>query len=370
MNGFMSVKETSVCWGVSVRTVTKYCNEGRVKGAEMFSGSWIIPVDSEKPRDTRIRDDFSSSNNVKPIVKWAGGKGQLLEQIKAAYPPGLGDVITKYAEPFIGGAAVLFDILSRYCMEQVYISDVNRELVHLYQTVRDNHTELIEILSNLQNDHISRGDSERKEFYNENRMRYNEIKLKEDVDWVECSALFVYLNKTCFNGLYRVNSKGEFNVPSGVYKNPCICDAPNIEKAHELLQNVRIECADFSASEQFIDGNTFVYFDPPYRPLTSTSSFTSYTEGQFDDDCQRRLAEYVHMLSDKGAKIMVSNSDPQNTNPNDTFFEKLYAGMNIMKVPASRMINSKGSGRGKINELLITNYPVPETGQLRINCFD
>ena len=369
MKEFMTVRDAANKWNISTRAVTKYCSDNRIPGVEKFNQSFAIPVNAEKPVDDRMRCDFVSDGSVKPIIKWAGGKGQLLDQIRSSYPNGLGTSIDRYAEPFIGGAAVLFDVLSNFRFKEVYISDINRELVGLYRTVRDHPEELIEQLSDLQSKHLEKDMECRKGFFYQNRDRFNEIKSSESVDWIECSALFVYLNKTCFNGLYRVNSKGEFNVPSGVYKNPCICDELNIRNVSSLLQDVRIECADYKESLDFINENTFVYFDPPYRPLNTTSSFTSYTEGQFNDDDQRDLAQYVHKLDSIGAKVMVSNSDPKNTDPNDEFFDELYRGMTIMRVSANRMINSKGTGRGKINELLITNYPV-KTGQLVIEGFD
>lgn len=354
----MSVKEAAIAWSMTPRRVTELCVDGRIPGAERFGNVWAIPKDAIKPNDARVRGDFSPDTKVRPIIKWAGGKGQLLDVIRSSYPQGIGDTITRYAEPFIGGAAVLLDLLSSHKLDDVYISDVNQELVTLYRTVRDRPDELIELLSSYQREHLALGMDGRKELYYQQRSRYNEIKTQAIPDEVRCAALFVYLNKTCFNGLYRVNAKGEFNVPSGVYKNPMICDADNIRNVSELLDGVRIECADYRESSSFIDEDTFVYFDPPYRPITQTSSFTSYTEGQFDDDDQRDLAVFVRELSDRGARVMVSNSDPKNTDPDDDFFDELYSGMEIRRVPATRMINSDAKGRGRINELLITNYPV------------
>ena len=369
MNDFMTVKEAAEKWNISTRATTKYCSEGRIPGVIRFNQSFAIPSTANKPEDDRIRDDFRNKNSVKPIIKWAGGKSQLLNYISSMYPNGLGDDIDKYAEPFIGGAAVLFDILSKYHLQDVYISDVNRELIGLYKSVRDHPEEMISTLLQLQTEHLSRDLESRKQFFYQNRDRFNELKSGNTIDWVECSSLFVYLNKTCFNGLYRVNSKGEFNVPSGVYKNPCICDEANIRRVSELLQGVRIECTDYKQSCDFVDERTFVYFDPPYRPLNTTSSFTSYTEGQFDDNDQWELAGYVRELDKKKAKVMVSNSDPKNTDPNDEFFDNLYSGFHIRRVPANRMINSKATGRGKINELLITNYQL-QTEQMMIDTFD
>lgn len=296
---------------------------------------------------------------AKPFIKWAGGKNQLLKEIRSIYPSGLGNEINKYAEPFIGGGAVLFDILSRFELDEVYISDINKELISVYETIRDRCSELIDILEEIQTKHLSFDEEARKNYFYENRDRYNKLKDKTfDESSLEIAALFIYLNKTCFNGLYRVNSKGQFNVPSGVYKNPLICDKDNLFNVSIKLQGAHIVNGDYRDSIDFIDENTFVYFDPPYRPLTSTASFTAYTKNLFDDESQRDLAEYVKKLTEIGAKVVVSNSDPKNHDVEDNFFDNLYAENNIERISANRMINSKGGGRGKINELLITNYPI------------
>ena len=325
----------------------------------------MIPANTEKPSDNRSRNDFVSDNYAKPFIKWAGGKGQLLESIRDAYPKGLGKDITKYAEPFIGGGAVLFDILNEYPgIQEAYISDINTELITTYRTIRDNVDELIEILEGYQKVHLALDMEKRKEYFLENRTKFNEQILSSEPDSLSVASLFIYLNKTCFNGLYRVNSKGLFNVPSGVYKNPMICDADNLRNVSEKLQKVRIENKGYAESWDFIDRDTFVYFDPPYRPLTESSSFTSYTEFSFNDDDQRALAEYVHKLCEKGVKVAVSNSDPKNVNPNDNFFDVLYSFANVNRVMANRMINSKGSGRGKISEILVTNYDISDSGEV------
>lgn len=355
----MTVQEAALRWNLSVRRVSKLCEEGRIPKVERFGNSWAIPADSEKPTDARSRDDFVSENNAKPFIKWAGGKGQLLESIRNAYPKEIGKEINRYAEPFIGGGAVLFDILNRYEIEEAYISDINSELIHTYKSIRDNTEDLIEILGEYQKQHISLNMDDRKKFFLENREKYNEQIVSNNPDPVTIAALFIYLNKTCFNGLYRVNSKGLFNVPSGVYKNPLICDADNLRNVSAKLQNVQIENKNYDASWDFIDEDTFVYFDPPYRPLTVSSNFTSYTELSFDDEDQIKLAEYVRHLSERGVKIAVSNSDPKNVDPDDDFFDDLYSFADVHRVQANRMINSKAEGRGKISEILVTNYEIP-----------
>ena len=353
-----TVQQTAENWGISARRVSKLCEEGRVPNATKFGNSWMIPNGSQKPEDARTRDDFSSETAAKPFIKWAGGKGQLLDTISGYYPKGLGNTIVKYAEPFIGGGAVLFDVLNKYKdeLDEVYISDINQELITTYTAIRDKPKELICVLKDLQTEHISKDMDDRRVIFQKNRDRYNEEMVKEHYDDITIASLFIYLNKTCFNGLYRVNSKGLFNVPSGVYKNPMICDEKNLKNVSEKLQKVKIVNAGFKDSISFIDDKTFVYFDPPYRPLTVSSSFTSYTELSFDDDDQKDLAEYVHRLSDMGAKVAVSNSDPKNVNPDDNFFDDLYSFATVNRVQANRMINSKGTGRGKISEILVTNY--------------
>lgn len=290
----------------------------------------------------------------KPFVKWAGGKTQVLAEIRKRYPSGLGNSITKYAEPFVGGGAVLFDILNNYQIKEAYISDVNRELIETYKQIKNNHENLIFNLSELQSEYIVLDSGERKNKFYEKRKRFNELK-SNNILGEEIAALFIFLNKTCFNGLYRVNSKGEFNVPTGVYKNPKICDKANIESIAQMLRNVEIVNAPYTDSYNFIDNNTFVYFDPPYRPLTATASFTSYTEGGFDDEEQIKLAHYIHKLHEKGALIVASNSDPKNSDPSDDFFDSLYQFMNVERIYANRAINSVGSKRGTITELLISN---------------
>lgn len=297
----------------------------------------------------------SKNKSVKPFVKWAGGKGQLLPEIRKNYPIELETEITKYAEIFVGGGAVLFDILNTFSLKEIYISDINLELINTYKTIQRKPEELISELNNLEKAYLPLNSENRKIVYYKNRERYNELILSK-TESTELSALFIFLNRTCFNGLYRVNAKGLFNVPMGDYKNPKICDSENIRNISELLQNVKICCCDYRKSLDFIDENTFVYIDPPYRPLNITSNFTSYTDTEFDDKAQTELAEYVNLINKKNSKILLSNSDPKNTNPDDNFFDDLYAKYRIQRIRASRMINSKAEKRGKISELLISNY--------------
>ena len=298
----------------------------------------------------------STGKTLKPFIKWAGGKTQILPEIQNSYPKELGTSITKYAEPFVGGGAVLFDILSKYSLKKIYISDVNAELINTYTIIRDNVEDLISLLREIEKNYLPNTTETRKTIFYEKRDRYNEIILNNLNEPVEVAALFIFLNRTCFNGLYRVNRNGLFNVPVGSYKNPRICDADNLRNISEALLNVTIVCGDYLQSEKFIDKNTFVYFDPPYRPLSETASFTSYTEGQFDDEAQIGLAAYIDLLNKKHAKILASNSDPKNINPEDNFFDDLYSKFVIRRIEAHRMINSDAKSRGKISELLISNF--------------
>ncbi|BBM48481.1 DNA adenine methylase [Leptotrichia wadei] len=290
---------------------------------------------------------------VKPFLKWAGGKGQLIDEIEKFYP--FDKKINKYAEPFIGGGAVLFDILNKYELEKIYISDVNKELVNCYVAIKENVHELIKKLRKIEDEFLAREKEDRKIYYYEKREKFNKLKLENNNEKINRAALMIFLNRTCFNGLYRVNKKGLFNVPMGDYKNPKICDEENLIKISKKLKNVEIIYGDYKKSYDFIDENTFVYFDPPYRPLNQTSSFTSYTEYIFGDKEQIELSEYFRILNKKGAKLLLSNSDPKNVDINDEFFDNLYKEFDIKRIEASRAINSKGEKRGKVTEVLISN---------------
>ncbi|MCL2202656.1 MAG: DNA adenine methylase [Defluviitaleaceae bacterium] len=292
--------------------------------------------------------------NARPFVKWAGGKSQILDEIRAKYPHELGRRIKKYAEPFVGGGAVLFDVLNHYSVEEAYISDINRELVHAYATIRDNPADLIEALREIEIGYHTADDENRKELYYANRDKFNSLKFMLDTS-VELVALFIFLNRTCFNGLYRVNSKGGYNVPQGSYRMPSICDENNIRAVSSKLQEVTIVHGDYRRAADFIDNETFAYFDPPYRPLSTTANFTSYAQNGFDDNSQAELAAFINELTVRGAYILVSNSDPTNTDEADNFFDILYASYRITRIQASRAINSIGNGRGKVRELLIAN---------------
>lgn len=354
---FMSAREAADKWGISQRRVAVLCSENRIDNAAMIGNMWIIPTTAEKPIDARsIRYMQNNSKKVKQFLKWAGGKGQLLSEIEQYYPFADGK-ITKYAEPFVGGGAVLFDILSKYDLDEIYISDINAELINTYQIIRDDIDELISMLSVMQNEFVPMDTERRKIYYLAKRERFNDLKVNGDESInIEKAALMVFLNKTCFNGLFRVNKKGIFNVPMGSYKNPMICDEDNLRAVSEKLQSVTIVCGDYRESADFIDANTFVYFDPPYRPITDTASFTAYTENLFNDEEQIELAKFVDDMHHKGAKVVISNSDPKNSNTEDDFFDNIYSSYKIKRVEATRMINCNSEARGKIKELLISNF--------------
>ncbi len=355
---YISAKDAAVKWNISQRRVAKLCSENRIDGATMVGNMWLIPNNVKKPIDGRSIKTMKKQNlQLKPFIKWAGGKGQLLNNIREMYPKELGFSVKKYAEPFVGGGAVLFDILTNFDLDEVYISDINTELINTYRIIRDDVEKLIKKLELISDEYIPLDTDARKIYYYEKRKRFNEFKVNGDEEInIEKAALFVFLNRTCFNGLYRVNKKGLYNVPMGSYKNPTICDIDNLQNISVALKKVTIVCGDYKDCENFVDSSTFVYFDPPYRPLTETASFTSYTENLFDDKSQTELAEFVDLLHEKGAKIVVSNSDPKNADETDCFFDELYKHHNINRVDATRMINCNAQSRGKISELLIVNY--------------
>lgn len=293
---------------------------------------------------------------AKPFLKWAGGKGQLLNKFEEMYPQELinGEIDT-YIEPFVGGGAVLFDVLQKYKVKKAVIVDLNKELINCYRCIKADVDELIKHLKTLQDEFLSLSDEKRKDYFLKVRNRYNEIHLNGKYDF-EKAADFIFLNKTCFNGLYRVNSKGEFNVPFGKYKKPLICDSENLTLISNLLQNVEIRFGDYSICEEYVNGKTFIYFDPPYRPLIENLSFVGYDKSGFNDENQKELAEFVKKLDKHNCLVMLSNSDPKNTNPDDNFFDELYKEFEIDRIFAKRMINCQADKRGDITEIVVRNY--------------
>ena len=292
---------------------------------------------------------------AKPFIKWAGGKTQLLTQFENILPHNLEEAEHfTYIEPFVGGGAMLFHMLQKYTnIGRVIINDINPNLITAYRVIRDTPERLITDLKMLQREFRQNSNEEaRKEYFLRIRKSYNEDTHND----VTNTAMFIFLNRTCFNGLYRVNSKGYFNVPFGKYTKPTICDEELLLEDSKILQNVEILCGDYTLIERYVVNNTFIYFDPPYRPLSTTSSFTSYSKENFDDTEQTRLAHFFARLSRYGCKMMLSNSDCCAQNPNDTFFENLYGNFIIDKVHASRFVNAIPSKRGKLTEILVRNY--------------
>lgn len=290
---------------------------------------------------------------AKPFVKWVGGKTQLLEEVRSSLPS---DFANKrdvtYVEPFIGGGAVLFWILQEYPnITKAVINDINAELICTYQIIKMDVNSLIASLDKIQSEYLFLSEEQRKEYFLSKRKVFN----SKNISDLETATLFIFLNKTCFNGLYRVNAKGEFNVPHGKYVNPKICDPSNLLAVSALLQRVEILKGDFSQTERYAGVNTFFYLDPPYKPITETSAFTSYSASGFGDDEQIRLRDFCNTISRAGATFIASNSDPAGANPQNTFFDKIYKRFIIKRVYASRMINSNPNARGCIPELMISN---------------
>ena len=295
----------------------------------------------------------------KPFVKWAGGKSQLLDEIKSRYPKKLGKDINRYCEPFVGGGAVLFDIIASYTFEEILINDINPDLINTYIQIRDNIDEMVELLSDLRSNYNDSEQTKKEEYYYIKRDRFNHLRQDANTSTdVERAALFVFLNKTCFNGLYRVNKNGDFNVPVGRHKKINVYEKANLCNVSKSLQSVTIKRGDYKECEDFIDCNTFVYIDPPYRPLSNTASFTGYAMDGFTDKEQIELGDFIKRISSKGASVVLSNSDPKNSDKKDNFFDDMYGEFNIDRVSAKRMINSNGKDRGSIKEIIVVNYPV------------
>ena len=291
---------------------------------------------------------------AKPFVKWAGGKAQLLNEIDNAIPNHIKQDRFTYIEPFVGGGAVLFWILQKYPdIEQAVINDINTDLTNSYQTIKENVEDLISILQEWEKEYHSLKDKPeiKKEYYYSKRELFN----SRTSDKTTQTALFIFLNRTCFNGLYRVNRKNEFNVHIGSYKTPMICDEDNLRAVNQILQKVTILNGDFEETLKYAKQETLFYFDPPYKPLSNTSSFNSYAKDEFDDNEQIRLAKFCEQIDLLGFNWILSNSDVKGKNPNDNFFDDLYRDFNIKRVMARRNINSNPNKRGELTELLITN---------------
>ncbi|CDN32451.1 Methyl-directed repair DNA adenine methylase [Mucinivorans hirudinis] len=287
-------------------------------------------------------------SKAKPFIKWVGGKSQLIEKIGENLPA---DFVrcSVYVEPFVGGGAVMFHVLQNYKnIKRAIVNDINHELILTYNIVKNDSKTLIKRLSRIEDEFYNLENSEqREEYFLEKREMFNQ----KNSDAITTSSLFIFLNKTCFNGLYRVNSKGLFNVPYGKYIKPVICDTATLLADSELLQRVEILEGDFSQTVKYASKDTLFYCDPPYKPISETSTFNSYAKGGFCDNEQERLKKFCDEVSLNGAMFLQSNSSPE-----DGFFDSLYNEYRIEKVLASRMVNSVGAKRGKITELLISNY--------------
>ena len=303
------------------------------------------------------------TSGVRPFLKWAGGKSQLLGEFAQCLPLAAfrDRAITRYVEPFIGGGAVFFSLSPCFPFEKSTVCDINEELVLTYRVIRTSLLKLARELATIESAYRAKSGPQQEAYYYEVRETFNRERAATDFGrynsrWIRRAAQIIFLNHTCYNGLFRVNKSGWFNVPFGRYKNPEILNYQNLQGIAALLTHTRILCGDFTRCRNAVDDRTFVYLDPPYRPLNATSSFTSYSRGGFFDADQVRLAKFFRELDWKGALVMLSNSDPASENPGDSYFEELYDGFTIRRVPAKRMINCNGARRGVVNELLITNY--------------
>ncbi len=302
------------------------------------------------------------SITAKPFLKWAGGKNQLLPIFKKLYPKQLIEGRIKYYyEPFVGGGAVFFDIAQNYKISSAFLYDINEELILTYKVIQKDVIAVLEFLHRFSKQYLNLNKEKQEKYYydfrhNFNLQRFNIDYEKYSDNWIPRAAQIIFLNKTCFNGLFRFNSKGEFNTPIGLYKNPRILDETNLINVSKLLEIAEIKKADFKCIKSDIKKSSFVYFDPPYRPISKTSSFTSYSKYDFKDDEQIQLAALFNELNEYGSLLMLSNSDPKNTDPSDNFFDMLYKGYNLIRVPAKRAINSDGAKRNSINEIIVTNY--------------
>lgn len=294
-------------------------------------------------------------SKAKPFIKWVGGKTQLISQLESLLPANFSKwEDATYIEPFVGGGAMLFHILSSYPnISHAVINDINSDLTTCYETVKNKPELLIASLRQIQSEYDNLDtEAARNEFYYLMRERYN----TKQLDGVENTTLFFFLNRTCFNGLYRVNRKGAFNVPFGKYESPSIFNEEVILADSELLQKVEILTGDFESTFEKIRPNTLFYFDPPYRPLSNTSSFNNYSKEDFNDSAQMRLKRFCDRIHSVGAQFMLSNSDCLAKNGTDDFFDALYSNYKIERVWASRSVNSNATKRGKLTEILVRNY--------------
>lgn len=290
---------------------------------------------------------------AKPFLKWAGGKTQLLNDIEHKFPYKKSDTFS-FVEPFVGSGAVLFWVLNNFPnLKFAAINDINEDLINSFKTIKSHVADLIFILKSFEEEYhcLSESIEEKKTYYYEKRVLFN----TRQSDQINQAALFIFLNRTCFNGLFRVNKSNGFNVPIGSYKKPMICDDSNLFAVSKLLQKVEILSGDFEKTAVYAGTDTLFYFDPPYKPLSETSSFNSYAKDKFDDIEQIRLKNFCDKLDSVGVNWLLSNSDVKGTNPNNNFFDDLFSSYIIDRVRAKRSINADPNKRGQITELLIAN---------------
>ena len=288
---------------------------------------------------------------AKPFLKWAGGKTQLLHSISIQFPYNKSDAFV-YIEPFVGSGAVLFWVLNHFPnIKQVIINDVNSGLMNTYHAIAESVETVIQQLKCWEMEYHSLSEETKKAYYYSKRERFNQRVSTQSVQ----AALFIFLNRTCFNGLYRVNKSNQFNVPIGRYKKPSICDTKNLRQVSQMLKKVTILTGDFEQTLAYAEQQTCFYLDPPYKPLSDTSNFNSYAKDSFDDNEQIRLKHFCDQLALSNYKWILSNSDVKGKIKNSNFFDDLYENYQINRVPAKRSINANASKRGQLNELLITN---------------
>lgn len=318
-----------------------------------------------KLTEKSIVEDLFYEYNVgaKPFLKWVGGKRQLLNDFQNLYPKELKiKKIKNYYEPFVGGGAVFFDVAQNFEIENAFLYDINEELILAFLVIQKDVTKLLDFLYRYDKQYKKLTKIKQKEYYYDLRESFNQQRFNIDYDkysdnWIPRTAQTIFLNRTCFNGLFRFNSKGGFNSPMGKYSNPKIVDEPNLINVSKILEIATIKKADFKAVKNDLNGeSSFLYFDPPYKPISKTSSFTSYSKLNFEDDEQLQLASLYYELNEKGYKLMLSNSDPRNTDPSDNFFDDIYKGFRITRVDAKRSINSDPIKRKPIKEIVVTNY--------------
>lgn len=290
---------------------------------------------------------------VKPFLKWAGGKTQLLSDIESKFPYSKDESFV-YVEPFVGSGAVLFWVLNNFPnLQSAVINDINDDLMNSYRTIKNNVKELVPILKKYETEYHSLSEEieKKKKYYYHKRVLFNERQKNSTTR----AALFIFLNRTCFNGLFRVNKRNKFNVPIGSYKKPVICNENNLLAVSEALQKVVLLSGDFEKTVCYADTNSLFYFDPPYKPLSKTSSFNSYAKNEFNDNEQIRLKMFCDKLDALNSRWILSNSDVKGKNSGDNFFDDLFKRYHINRVFARRSINANSAKRGQLTELLISN---------------